>query len=149
MANDRKVFSRQLLGVSQGNYDDYVLPEALEVMGNVSLYIAVAYWGLLLKRPFYRDEVASVFKIGQRRAADVISYIVRRRQDVIQSKIHYEGVVGRRRRYILIVSIKHECIYPERRRDELVDSDNAENSINEMGVQQFRQWFLRSATLSK
>jgi hypothetical protein len=149
MVNDKDWLSRQSVKISQGNYDKYVLPELLAKMGNVSLYIVVAYWGLLLKRPFYRDEVASVFKIDQRKAADIMSYISHRRQDIIQSKIHYEGMVGRKRRYISIVSIKHEFIYTDRRKDEFVCSDDADKSINDISVNELRKLFLRGSIPSK
>lgn len=70
----------------QSNHGDYHLPACLTHLGSPPLYMAVAYWGLLKRKPFSRDDLSAAFHISVRRAADVMTYIYMERRNCITSK---------------------------------------------------------------
>lgn len=81
----------------QGNHYSWRMPEELEESGNMPLWLAVASWAFQLDKPVTRDDISYTFHISPRRAADVMTYIIRNHIDVIQIKKKIVRVDGRRR----------------------------------------------------
>ncbi|MBS0053866.1 CaiF/GrlA family transcriptional regulator [Yersinia sp. Marseille-Q3913] len=124
----------------QSNHGDYYLPACLTHLGRPPLYMAVAYWGLLKKSPFTRDDLSAAFHITVRRAADVMTYIYIERQNCITSK-----------KSLVNIGSGHSCLYlqvlavaepapprqtfrpPERR---------TSNAYNKEGQQELWHWLL-------
>nr|AQT23933.1 Orf10 [Salmonella enterica subsp. enterica serovar Enteritidis] len=60
-------------------------------LGTLSLYRAVAWWGLFLGREFTRDDVSEAFSIEPRRASGILNYICNRHNDddiCFDSRLH-------------------------------------------------------------
>ncbi|WP_145535218.1 CaiF/GrlA family transcriptional regulator [Yersinia thracica] len=91
--------SNQIKG-RQSNHGDFYLPVCLSHLGKPPLYMAVAYWGLLKKTPFTRDDLSTAFHITVRRAADVMTYIYSERQNCITS-----------RKSLVSTGSGHSCLY--------------------------------------
>ncbi|EBU7355975.1 CaiF/GrlA family transcriptional regulator [Salmonella enterica] len=64
--------------LAQSNHDPYFLPEGLEVWAGEPLYILVALWCLHQGAWINRNQIASAFRTGCRRASMVLGYISRR-----------------------------------------------------------------------
>ncbi|EOT1929378.1 CaiF/GrlA family transcriptional regulator [Serratia marcescens] len=62
-------------------------------LGEPPLYLALAYWGLSQESAFSRDDVAMVFAICPRRAADVMTYLIRCNLAFIQTRVVATRVV--------------------------------------------------------
>jgi hypothetical protein len=84
----------------QSNHGDYHLPSCLIHLGSPPLYLAVAYWGLLKRTPFSRDDLSAAFRISARRAADVMTYIYIERRNCITSK-----------KTLVSTGSGHSCLY--------------------------------------
>ncbi|MEG5532077.1 CaiF/GrlA family transcriptional regulator [Enterobacter ludwigii] len=67
----------------QSNHGHWTLPASLAGSGVSSLWLAVATWALRAGRPVTREDVAQAFRISARRAADVITYLLDTRSDVV------------------------------------------------------------------
>ncbi|MFZ4170077.1 CaiF/GrlA family transcriptional regulator [Enterobacter ludwigii] len=67
----------------QSNHGHWTLPASLAGSGVNSLWLAVATWALRAGRPVTREDVAQAFRISARRAADVITYLLDTRSDVV------------------------------------------------------------------
>ncbi|MFZ5274870.1 CaiF/GrlA family transcriptional regulator [Enterobacter asburiae] len=67
----------------QTNHGSWTLPANLAGAAFPSLWLAVASWALCAGRPVTREDVAQAFCISARRAADVITYLVDSRADVV------------------------------------------------------------------
>ncbi|MEI9746123.1 CaiF/GrlA family transcriptional regulator [Enterobacter ludwigii] len=67
----------------QSNHGSWTLPASLAGSGIDSLWLAVATWALRAGRPVTREDVAQAFRISARRAADVITYLLDTRSDVV------------------------------------------------------------------
>ncbi|WP_080357828.1 CaiF/GrlA family transcriptional regulator [Yersinia enterocolitica] len=90
----------------QRNHDSWRLPEGLGLSGYVPLWLAVANWAFRLGKPVTRDDIASIFHISARRAADVMTYITCRHQDVVRMKKEIIRVgSGRRMATFLVMSV--------------------------------------------
>lgn len=64
--------------------DGFKLPEELLTFPPLkSLWLAVAHWAHIQARPVSRDDIAIAFYISQRRAADVMTYIVNQCSEVV------------------------------------------------------------------
>jgi hypothetical protein len=59
----------------QSNHGDFYLPKCLAHLTEPSFYMAVAWWGVLKKTPFTREDIAQAFRVTPRRAADVMTYL--------------------------------------------------------------------------
>ncbi|MEL5558449.1 CaiF/GrlA family transcriptional regulator [Serratia ureilytica] len=74
------------MAVRQSNHDTWCLPECLSALNEcrpLMLWEAVAHWTLRQGRFVNRDELAQVFRIAPRRAADIVRYILRSQPDVV------------------------------------------------------------------
>lgn len=71
------------VGGRQSNHGSWTLPPELVGEGVTCLWLAVATWALWAGRPVTRHDVAKTFRISPRRAADVITYLVDTRSDVV------------------------------------------------------------------
>lgn len=90
----------------QRNHDSWFLPPDLPAGAGDALWLAVAYWGCREGRAFCRDDVARVFCISPRRAADVMTYLTNDRSDVVEIRkdiTHPES--GRRVAMYLVLSV--------------------------------------------
>lgn len=70
----RKNTLRRISG-RQKNHGDFYLPEIISHLEEPTFYIAVAWWGKLTGRSFSREDVAQAFRVTDRRAADVMTYL--------------------------------------------------------------------------
>nr|WP_242392155.1 CaiF/GrlA family transcriptional regulator [Salmonella enterica] len=67
------------------------MPPGIRHLGTLSLYRAVAWWGLFLGREFTRDDVSEAFSIEPRRASGILNYICNRHNDddiCFDSRLH-------------------------------------------------------------
>lgn len=67
--------SLRLVRGRQKNHGDFYLPEIISHLEEPTFYIAVAWWGKLTGRSFSREDVAQAFRVTDRRAADVMTYL--------------------------------------------------------------------------
>ncbi|WP_337050034.1 CaiF/GrlA family transcriptional regulator [Serratia fonticola] len=83
----------------QGNHDAYTLPDCLLALQLPChpLYLAVAHWAVCHGRPFNRETLSLAFSISLRRAANVMDYLVTRRQECItyEKRVLVQGHGGR------------------------------------------------------
>lgn len=64
--------------------DEFKLPvELLSFPPFKSLWLAVSYWAKIQARPVSRDDISCAFFISQRRAADLMTYIVNQCSEVV------------------------------------------------------------------
>lgn len=63
--------------LAQSNHESYFLPEGLEAWADEPLYILVALWCMHQRRWINRNQIASAFRTGGRRASMVLGYILR------------------------------------------------------------------------
>ncbi|WP_394853087.1 CaiF/GrlA family transcriptional regulator [Serratia marcescens] len=91
----------------QSNHDCFYLPACLGHLIDPPLYLAVARWGLLTGTRLTRRGISEAFRISERRAADVMNYILRDRGDVIDCvrTVTREGK-GRRGLTLTVVAIR-------------------------------------------
>lgn len=91
----------------QSNHDCFYLPACLGHLIDPPLYLAVASWGLLTGTRLTRRGVSEAFRISERRAADVMTYILRDRGDVIDCirTVTREGK-GRRGLTLTVVAVR-------------------------------------------
>lgn len=138
--------TRNTVTGKQSNHGDFHLPACLAHLTDPPLYLAVSYWGLLTGGGLSRAIVSETFRISERRAADVMSYISRERCDVIDCvrKITREGK-GRRGLILTITAVRvlvpAPSSPPVRRRK--VQRPGAADMTREL-----RHWFLRKPNLS-
>jgi len=90
--------------------DEYKLPvELLSFPPFKSLWLAVAYWAKIQTRPVSRDDIACAFCISQRRAADLMTYIVNQCSEVVfLTKNVSRCGPGRRVATILVTAISEK-----------------------------------------
>ncbi|EAB3938509.1 CaiF/GrlA family transcriptional regulator, partial [Salmonella enterica] len=75
----------------QSNHEGFYMPPGIRHLGTLSLYRAVAWWGLFLGREFTRDDVSEAFSIEPRRASGILNYICNRHNDddiCFDSRLH-------------------------------------------------------------
>lgn len=141
--------SGSVVAPSQSNYGEYTLPATLQNLGDPPLYLAVAFWGWQLGRPFCRTELAQTFRITLQRAGDVMSYIRRADQSKIHSHQSYDRMEnGARRRHLHIVTAPDMTVKkgvkgkpkPTPKTDASLLQD--EGPISDSGLQALRRWFL-------
>lgn len=65
----------------QSNHGDFFMPVSIRHLGDIPLYRAVAWWGLLRGTEFTRDDVSRAFHIEARRASGILNYICHRNDD--------------------------------------------------------------------
>lgn len=132
--------ARNTIAGKQRNHGGFQLPASLVHLTDPPLYLAVAYWGLLTGGGFTREDVSQAFRISQRRAADVMSYISRERSDVItcERQLTREGR-GRRSLALIITAVREPMpvMTPPPPRARKTPSPGAAEQ-----VQRLRHWFL-------
>lgn len=74
----------------QRNHGAWRLPPELAFLAGAPLWQAVALWALSRGRPVSRTEISEAFSVAPRRAADVMTYIMCDRYDLVQ--VHKEVV---------------------------------------------------------
>lgn len=138
--------TRNTVAGKQSNHGDFHLPACLGHLTDPPLYLAVAYWGLLTGSRLSRATVSETFRISERRAADVMSYISRERCDVIDCvrKITREGR-GRRGLTLTITAVRALVQTPPSPpvRGRKTPRPGAADMSREL-----RHWFLRRPNLS-
>ncbi len=75
----------------QSNHEGFYMPPGIRHLGTLSLYRAVAWWGLFLGWEFTRDDVSEAFSIEPRRASGILNYICNRHNDddiCFDSRLH-------------------------------------------------------------
>lgn len=130
----------------QSNHGDFLLPACLGHLNDPPLYLAVAYWGLVTGSPLSRAIVSETFRISERRAADVMSYISRERCDVIdcERKITREGK-GRRGLTLTIRAVR--ALVPAASAPPARGRKAQRPGAADM-TRELRHWFLRRPNLS-
>lgn len=68
----------------QRNHDNWYLPPGLPSQAGCALWLAVACWGRQRGSAISRDDVARTFRISPRRAADVMTYLMNDRSDMVE-----------------------------------------------------------------
>lgn len=89
----------------QSNRESYFIPEGVMHLKGYPLYILIAYWGLLRKEPFFRDDVARAFGLTERRAAGLMNY-VHRKKDFVESTLKRVRVGAQGRNLKLKMQVK-------------------------------------------
>lgn len=90
----------------QSNHGDFMLPASVAHLAQPALYLAVAYWALALGRGVGREDIAQAFRITVHRAADVMSYILNDRQDVVScSRQLLNGGRGQRQLLLRVTGV--------------------------------------------
>ncbi|MTH46058.1 CaiF/GrlA family transcriptional regulator [Intestinirhabdus alba] len=64
----------------QNNHEDFSVPPEISHLGDLPLYRAVAWWGLLRGSAFSRGDVSEAFHIDLRRASGILHYICHRNE---------------------------------------------------------------------
>jgi len=123
----------------QSNHGDFYLPECLSHLGDPPLYLAVAWWGVLIGRGITREDISLAFRIPPRRAADVMSYISRDRGDIITCVRRIDREAGRRSLVLTISAVRDvgsAVPIPPPRAKKTSGRGAAES------VREWRRWFL-------
>jgi hypothetical protein len=66
--------------------EDYRIPRALLHLQSLPLYLIVAHWGMLKKKPFTPGEISMVFHLSLCRAIEIINVISAIHKNVITSQ---------------------------------------------------------------
>lgn len=66
--------------------EDYRIPRALLHLQSLPLYLIVAHWGMLKKKPFTPGEISMVFHLSLCRAIEIINEISGIQNNVIKSQ---------------------------------------------------------------
>ncbi len=67
-----------LIKGKQRNHGHYYMPVSIRHLGDMPLYRAVAWWGLLHGEVFTREDISQAFHIEPRRASGILNYICHR-----------------------------------------------------------------------
>lgn len=79
---DAQIENRQMLG-TQSNHGTWILPKNISHLNSPTLWLAVAWWGLLKGKAVSRNDISEAFCITQRRAGDVLYYLARNCKDMV------------------------------------------------------------------
>lgn len=146
-ANARLAPIQGIIQGRQSNHGDYCLPSSVSQLNAIPLYLAVAHWACLLGTPVGREDISRAFRISERRAADVMSYIMHARTDLVSCIRHLHRSTGGVRTLRMEVTavtdtapiIRTAQPKPKKRRA------NAEKSKT---VQTMKTWFLTGVNRS-
>lgn len=141
----RSGVGKKTVAGKQSNHGDFCLPDCLAHLISPPLYMAVAHWGIYTGLPLSRASVSETFRISERRAADVLNYIVRDRHDIIDCKRHTarEGA-GRRVLKLTVIAIRDVAA----RAPSPPARTGTARSRAASRAQQLRHWFLSRPNLS-
>ncbi|ULH10495.1 CaiF/GrlA family transcriptional regulator [Serratia marcescens] len=135
----------------QTNYGDWSLPAELAGTDITTLWLAVAVWSLRRGCPVERGEIAQAFRISPRRAADVMTYILRHQREKVACKRHLTKH-GKGRR-VLRLSVSHVADYA-------IPAASAPRPAHDAGgkpkkkvddghlIRELRAWFLSASRFS-
>lgn len=68
----------------QRNHGTWCLPPGMDIEEGAPLWLAVALWALGQARAVTREDISQAFSVSPRRAADVLTYIISERSDLVQ-----------------------------------------------------------------
>ncbi|WP_413469851.1 CaiF/GrlA family transcriptional regulator [Serratia quinivorans] len=131
--------SSPVIAGRQSNHGSYRLPGSVAHLGHLPFYLVVAHWACLLGREVGRDEISQAFHVTVNRAADVMSYIVTTRQDVITCATRkVDAERGQRCRLLKVTAVSDT----PRSRSPEVRTMRAHPEPPEASVANLRHWFL-------
>lgn len=95
-----------------GTWRVYTLPPGLDLPGEQPFWVAVAWWGWTLKRPFSYQEVVTAFRVQPGVARNVMNYIVALPTEVLLCTRHYIPGRGKVRQRLLAVTSPPSLVAP-------------------------------------
>ncbi len=125
----------------QSNHESYVLPACLDHLPPMPLYLAVAHFGLVMRKPLSREMICQAFQLDTRRALEIMRYLVNGAPRVTckcLSLMQGQGYCLR----ILAIATPEQSV-ADSAPSQTTARLRGSTAEREQAQQQMRQWFLR------